>query len=349
MTVSTSTLTAISSLRIFLPDDLRSLHQRQAAYDDFLSIQRLSFPADAPWSSTTALPATAAPLLCPPPIPSFLPLLPPFDLLPPSHHPRLSSLLTTLAGLQERISAHPLSALIPAALQSLLAAFRLLPPLLLCMERVQSALQRSSLLQHYHASLSLHMQVLVSLSYLTPSLHLTAKGRVAAEIDSVDPLLLTELIFSAFFNPLTPPLICAALSCLLLADERGGGREERERAALTAELRYLHVRMDEAHAALKQTVEVAGGVEWRGGVRCGLMTVVYAWSRGESFDEVMKRGGEGLVFEGSVIRVVRRMAELLAQLIEAAKRIGSAELESLFTQASASIRRGIIFAGSLYQ
>ena len=339
MTVSTSTLTAISSLRIFLPDDLRSLQQRQAAYDDFLSITRSHFPTDAPWPSSTA-----APLLYPPPIPSSLPLLPPFDLLPSSHHPQLAVLLAALTILQERITAHPLSSLIPTVLQSLLASYRLLPPLLSSTEQVQSALLQSSLLQPFHASLSLHMQVLVALSYLTPALHLTAKGKVAAEIDSVNPLLLTELIFSAFFTPLTPPLICAALSCLLMADERG--REERERAALSAELRSLYGRIEEANARLKKTVEAAG-VEWKVEVRCGLMAVICAWSRGESFDAVMKLGG-GHVFEGTVIRVCRRLSELLAQLVGAAQRIGSAELESCFTQASASIRRGIIFAGSLY-
>ena len=341
VSVSTSAIAAVSSLRLPVPDDLHSLPQRQAVYDSFLAVKRSNFDGGkggtSPSSWTSLYPSS---------IHSSLPLLPPSDLLPASYHSRLSSLLSTLTALNDRLSAHPLSALIPHALSSLLAAFKQLPPLQRAVDVVQHALLQASPLHSYHSSLSLHMQVLVSLSYLTPSLQLTAKGRVAAEVDSVNPLLLTELIFSAFFAPLTPPLVCAALSCLLMGEERNT-REDRERAALSAELRYLYTRIEEANAGLKKTVELVG-VEWTAAVRCGLMAVVHGWSEGEAFDEVMRRGGGG-VFEGSVIRCVRRLEELLQQLMEAARRIGSAELEKRFADASHSIRRGIIFAGSLYQ
>ena len=54
------------------------------------------------------------------------------------------------------------------------------------------------------------------------------------------------------------------------------------------------------------------------------------------------------LMEGSVIRAVRRLDELLAQLAAAARVVGDARLASAFEAASAAIRRDIVFAASLY-
>ena len=54
------------------------------------------------------------------------------------------------------------------------------------------------------------------------------------------------------------------------------------------------------------------------------------------------------IFEGSIIRCMRRLEELLRQMIQAAKSIGNAELEERFSEAIKLIKRDIIFASSLY-
>ena len=54
------------------------------------------------------------------------------------------------------------------------------------------------------------------------------------------------------------------------------------------------------------------------------------------------------VFEGSIIRCMRRLEELLRQLASASKAIGNDELETKFNSAIAMIKRDIIFAASLY-
>lgn len=76
-----------------------------------------------------------------------------------------------------------------------------------------------------------------------------------------------------------------------------------------------------------------------------LMEVVYAWCHGAKFSEICKMTK---VFEGSVIRAVRRLEELIRQLASAAKAIGDTDLEAKFTAAAAAIKRDIIFAASLY-
>lgn len=53
-------------------------------------------------------------------------------------------------------------------------------------------------------------------------------------------------------------------------------------------------------------------------------------------------------FEGSVIRVFRRLEELLRQLSQASGSIGNNELKYKFEEGANKIRRGIVFAASLY-
>lgn len=54
------------------------------------------------------------------------------------------------------------------------------------------------------------------------------------------------------------------------------------------------------------------------------------------------------VYEGSLIRVFRRLEELLRQMGEAAKVMGSEELEKKFQEAMGKVRRDIVAAQSLY-
>lgn len=85
-----------------------------------------------------------------------------------------------------------------------------------------------------------------------------------------------------------------------------------------------------------------------------LMEVVYQWARGEKFIDVCKLTD---AFEGSIIRAMRRLDELIHEMISAAKSIGNTPLEEKFAEgiehfdliiASKCIRRDIVFAASLY-
>lgn len=54
------------------------------------------------------------------------------------------------------------------------------------------------------------------------------------------------------------------------------------------------------------------------------------------------------VYEGSLIRVFRRLEECLRQMAQAAKVMGSEELETKFETALTKVRRDIVAAQSLY-
>jgi ATP-dependent RNA helicase DOB1 len=85
--------------------------------------------------------------------------------------------------------------------------------------------------------------------------------------------------------------------------------------------------------------------EYVGGFKAEMMPLVHAWVNGAKFVEIM---GMTTQFEGSIIRVIRRLEELCRQLGDAARAIGDEGLERKFKEASAKMRRDIIFAASLY-
>lgn len=68
-----------------------------------------------------------------------------------------------------------------------------------------------------------------------------------------------------------------------------------------------------------------------------LMEVVYTWSKGTSFAAICKMTD---VYEGSLIRMFRRLEELLRQMGLAAKVMGSTELEQKFDQSLEKVKRG---------
>jgi ATP-dependent RNA helicase DOB1 len=98
--------------------------------------------------------------------------------------------------------------------------------------------------------------------------------------------------------------------------------------------------------------------------RTEMMDVAYEWCKGASFADICKMT---TVFEGSVIRCMRRLEELLRQMGQvrtcavlraeltrccshgqASKAIGNTELEAKFADGISKIKRDIIFAASLY-
>ncbi len=76
-----------------------------------------------------------------------------------------------------------------------------------------------------------------------------------------------------------------------------------------------------------------------------LMMVTHGWCEGKSFTQICSMTD---MFEGQIIRTIRRLDELLNQMKLAAQSISNPELEEKFTAGGKLMKRGIIFAGSLY-
>ena len=75
------------------------------------------------------------------------------------------------------------------------------------------------------------------------------------------------------------------------------------------------------------------------------MEAVYAWCKGAKFVQVQQLTD---AYEGTTIRTLRRLEELIRQITVAAKAIGNQELEAKFEKGSELIKRDIVFCSSLY-
>ncbi|KAI1289648.1 ATP-dependent RNA helicase mtr4 [Halotydeus destructor] len=186
-------------------------------------------------------------------------------------------------------------------------------------------------------------RVLRRLGYCTATDVIEVKGRVACEITSGDELLLTEMLFNGVFNDLNVFQINALLSCFVFEEKA------EEMPKLTEELaqplrvmRELAKRIATVSREAKLSLDEQ---EYIQKFKPQLMDVVYSWSKGATFAQLCKMTD---AFEGSIIRCLRRLEELLRQMCQAAKVIGNTDLENKFSEADKVIKRDIVFAASLY-
>uniref|UniRef100_A0A1D1YM54 Superkiller viralicidic activity 2-like 2 n=1 Tax=Anthurium amnicola TaxID=1678845 RepID=A0A1D1YM54_9ARAE len=203
---------------------------------------------------------------------------------------------------------------------------------------------RESQLQKFRDELKNRARVLKKLGHIDADGVVQLKGRAACLIDTADELLVTELMFNGTFNDLDEHQVAALASCFLPGDKSNEQVHLRnELAKPLQQLQDSARRIAEIQRECKLEVNVEEYVEAT--VRPYLMDVIYCWSKGATFAEVIEMTD---IFEGSIIRLARRLDEFLNQLRAAAHAVGEVDLEKKFEAASGSLRRGIMFANSLY-
>ncbi|KAJ7040808.1 rRNA-processing arch domain-containing protein [Mycena alexandri] len=188
-------------------------------------------------------------------------------------------------------------------------------------------------------------RVLRRLGFTDASDIVDMKGRVACEISSGDELLLTELIFNGAFNTLEPEQCAALLSCFVFADKSEQTTKLKEE--LAAPLRSMQELAKRIAKVSKESKIEIDEADYVASFKVELMDAVVQWCRGASFSDICKLTDQ---FEGSVIRVFRRLGELLRQMAQAAKVIGNNELKEKFEKSSEMLERpnSVIFCSSLY-
>ncbi|RKP03550.1 hypothetical protein CXG81DRAFT_9419 [Caulochytrium protostelioides] len=192
-------------------------------------------------------------------------------------------------------------------------------------------------------------RVLRRLGYTSAADIIDIKGRVACEISAGDELMLTELMFNGVFNDLTPAE-CVALLSVFCWDEKSNATQKGGQVKTRENLmKPFHVVQETARKIAKVAIEARmQGMDEEKYVESfnpELMEVVYAWCQGTRFSLICKMTD---AFEGSIIRAMRRIEELLRQMGTAAKSIGNDALEAKFADGSVKLKRDIVFAASLY-
>nr|CAB3489307.1 unnamed protein product [Digitaria exilis] len=203
---------------------------------------------------------------------------------------------------------------------------------------------RDSQLQKFRDELRNRSRVLKMLGHIDADGVLQLKGRAACLIDTGDELLITELMFNGTFNDLDHHQVASLASCFVPCDKSSEQiRLRNELSGPMMQLQEAARKIAEVQRECKLEINVEEYVEST--CRPYLMDVIYCWSRGATFAEVMEMTD---IFEGSVIRLARRLDEFLNQLRAAAEAVGEVNLKEKFEKATESLRRGIMFSNSLY-
>ncbi|KAM5531157.1 hypothetical protein V8D89_015178 [Ganoderma adspersum] len=310
-----STLDAISRLRLVMPKDLRSLEQRNNLWKSALEVQS-RFPDD-------------------------IPLLEPIKDMKITDT-KFADLVLKITTLEKKMASSPLH------------TDPRLPELYTLYARKQEhQIRIRELKKRVHAThdilqmeeLKCRKRVLRRLGFTTAADIVDMKGRVACEISTGDELLLTELIFNGVFNTLSPEQCAGLLSCFVFAEKSEQVTKLKEE--LAAPLRVMQEIARRIAKVSKEAKLPINEDDYVKSFKVELMDAVVQWCRGASFADICKLTDQ---FEGSLIRVFRRLQELIRQMAQAAKVIGNSELQEKFEKASEMLERpnSVIFCSSLY-
>ncbi|XP_061367617.1 DExH-box ATP-dependent RNA helicase DExH9 [Gastrolobium bilobum] len=314
VSVPISQINTISSLRLYIPKDLLSLEARENALKKVL--ETLSRFGE-----------------------KELPLLDPEEdmKIQSSLYKKTSRRIEALESLFEKheIAKSPL-------IKQKLKVLQRKQELTTKIKSIKKTLRSSTALA-FKDELKARKRVLRRLGYATSDNVVELKGKVACEISSADELTLTELMFNGVLKDIKVEEMVSLLSCFVWQEKIHDAAKPREELDLLfAQLQDTARRVAQLQLECKVQIDIESFVK---SFRPDIMEAVYAWAKGSKFYEIMEITQ---VFEGSLIRAIRRLEEVLQQLIEAAKSIGETQLEAKFEEAVSKIKRDIVFAASLY-
>ncbi|KAG8376335.1 hypothetical protein BUALT_Bualt09G0052500 [Buddleja alternifolia] len=293
-------LSAVSNLRISVPSDLRPVDARQSI---LLAVQELEKR-----------------------FPQGLPKLNPVKDMG-IEDPEFVELANQIEELEQKLFSHPLH---KSQDEHQLKSFQRKAEVNHEIQQLKTKM-RDSQLQNFVMNLKIDHGSQKTRAYDGDGV-VQLKGRAACLIDTGDELLVTELMFNGTFNDLDHHQVAALASCFIPGDR--SGEQIQLRAELAKPLQQLQEsarRIAEIQRECKLEVNVDEYVE--ASIRPFLMDVIYCWSKGATFAEVIQMTD---IFEGSIIRLARRLDEFLNQLKSAAHAVGEADLENKFEAASDS-------------
>ncbi len=154
-------------------------------------------------------------------------------------------------------------------------------------------------------------RVLRRLGYTNAEGVIELKGRVCCEINAADEIVLSEMMFNGVFNGLTPEQ-CAALLCCIVFQEKSAENQKLP-DDLSGPLQILQDTARKVARISQECKLTVNTEEYVQSFRPHMMDVVFQWAKGAKFLDICKMTD---IFEGSIIRCMRRLEELIRQLCQ---------------------------------
>ena len=195
-------------------------------------------------------------------------------------------------------------------------------------------------------------KVLTRLNYLDKNNLVTFKGQVACYITSGDTLILTEMLFNGFLNVMPENDIGVILSCFV----GGEGIIFKKDKQIVEEDKHLMKLYSDLKKIIESVVDIY--IEYKINIkdkeafvkmfRYDMMKNILYWITGEkTFAEICDEKISDM-YEGSFVRTIRRLDELIKELIFCSDMLGNSNLKEKLENISKKIKRGIPFTASLY-
>uniref|UniRef100_K3W7C0 Helicase ATP-binding domain-containing protein n=1 Tax=Globisporangium ultimum (strain ATCC 200006 / CBS 805.95 / DAOM BR144) TaxID=431595 RepID=K3W7C0_GLOUD len=308
-------LDLVSSLRVYIPKDLRTLESRQAVGKSVKEVLRR--------------------------FPQGVPLLDPLEDMDIKDE-QFARVIKKIAETEEKVKASAFHA--AKDKDSRFALYNLKMESEAKMRELERQIKESKSLV-LRDDLRRRRRVLRRLEFVGQDSVIQRKGRTACEVSTADELLVTEMIFNGQFNDLSVNETVALLSCLINTEKQKEGQKPPATESLEAPVRQLRETARRISKVMQDAKIAIDVDEYAESFNTSLVDVVIAWCEGAKFSQICKMTDS---FEGTIIRCLRRLEELLRQLTVAAHTIGDVDLEKKFEEGGKKLKRDIVFAASLY-
>jgi len=195
-----------------------------------------------------------------------------------------------------------------------------------------------------HRDLKDMNRVLEHLGFVQNDGLITEKGRVASVIMAGDEITLTELLYDGVLND-QPPQCIAALLSPFAADEPSKTDYDIPEVLSEPWSRVSGI-IEKVFQTSLDCSRNMNREEYMEKYCTNYMALTYNWACGASFSDIAQQFED--LFEGNIIRTMKRTEELLRQAQRAASAMGNTDLEIKILAAIQSIKRDIVFSSSLY-
>ena len=198
-------------------------------------------------------------------------------------------------------------------------------------------------------------RVMRRLDFVTKDEILTQKGHIICDISGADELLTAELLFNGFFKDLSLEEIGAAIYCCLSKENQG----KKEDESLSSKDKNVQKTIENIFEGVKIKAKYIGEIleeckilgkgekeKYIESFNDNYMLPIYKWISGISFSDLIKEFDK--LYEGSLIRVIRRVEEFTKNFVVTAQHIGDNNLQKKLEEIGIKIKRGLPFTASLY-
>ncbi|KAJ1613530.1 mRNA translation inhibitor SKI2 SFII helicase [Cryptosporidium canis] len=207
-----------------------------------------------------------------------------------------------------------------------------------------------------YPEMKLKIQLLIEKGFLDENLTITTKGRIACELLTSDELTLIDILLNGSLHKLNNiHEITSILSCFVFPEKMDPSIINQRPSLPSAPLLTAHDEIIQIHQQYEQLhykyqINLDTEHFWS---LCNdqFMLIAYKWSNHESLKDIMEfiqNSQNNNLHEGTIVRTILRLDELVRKLINSSKLIGDPILEEKLENIHKNISRDIIFMTSLY-